>query len=171
VTDDDAAFREFVLGSQTRLVNFAAFLVGDYGRAEDLVQDAYVKAYARWSSIHDRAPEAYVRRCLINGRTDWWRRRASKELVTDGRALVERPVHGDAAADVDERLVVFAALDRLSTRERTVLVLRYYLGLSEAEIATELGLAPGTVKSTASRATGKLRGDPVLREGGIHDPR
>jgi RNA polymerase sigma-70 factor (sigma-E family) len=168
---DDALFREFVHGSQKRLVNFAEFLVGDHGRAEDLVQDAYVKTYARWSSVHDRNPEAYVRACIINGRTDWWRRRASTEKIVDSRTLAGLASGNDPVAEVDQRLVVFAALGRLSRRERTVIVLRYYLGLSEGQIAAELGLAPGTVKSTASRAVGKLRGDPLIGEGAVHDAR
>jgi RNA polymerase sigma-70 factor (sigma-E family) len=171
VTEHDAAFREFVSGSQHRLVNFGVFLVGDRGRAEDLVQDAYVRAYVNWSRIHDRAPEAYVRKCIINGRADWWRRRSSKELVSIGQAQLEGIDNVDATGDVDQRLLVAAALSRLTKRERTVIVLRYYLGLSEAEIAAELGLAAGTVKSTASRATQKLRADDLLREGATHDPR
>jgi RNA polymerase sigma-70 factor (sigma-E family) len=171
VTVDDSQFRDFVHGSQKRLVNFAEFLVGDRGRAEDLVQDAYVKTYARWPSVQDRSPEAYVRACIINGRTDWWRRRASTEKIVDSRSLAGLASGADAIAEVDQRLVVLAALGRLSRRERTVIVLRYYLGLSEGQIATELGLAPGTVKSTASRAVGKLRDDPLIGEGAVHDIR
>jgi RNA polymerase sigma-70 factor (sigma-E family) len=167
VSVDDATFREFVHGSQKRMVNFAEFLVGDHGRAEDLVQDAYVKTYAKWSRLRDQNPEAYVRRCIVNGRTDWWRRRASTEHIT--RHLGDTASGHDAVADVNERLVLLAALDRLTSRERTVIVLRYYLGMAEAEIAAELGLAAGTVKSTASRAIGKLREDELLGEGAAHD--
>jgi len=167
VSVEDATFRDFVHGSQKRLVNFAEFLIGDHGRAEDLVQDAYVKTYAKWSRLHDENPEAYVRRCIVNGRTDWWRRRASTETVT--HAVGDRASGTDAVADLDRRLVLFAALGRLTTRERTVIVLRYYLGMSESEIAADLGLAAGTVKSTASRAVGKLRSDPLLGEGAVHD--
>jgi RNA polymerase sigma-70 factor (sigma-E family) len=163
---DDALFRDFVHGSQKRLVNFAEFLVGDRGRGEDLVQDAYIKVYAKWSRLHDQNPEAYVRRCIISGRADWWRRRASSELVTDHMA---RSTGDDAMGASDQRLVVLAALHRLTSRERTVVVLRYYLGMSETEIASQLGLASGTVKSTAARAVGKLRRDPSLDEGAIHD--
>jgi RNA polymerase sigma-70 factor (sigma-E family) len=167
VSVEDALFRDFVYGSQKRLVNFAEFLVGDHGRAEDLVQDAYVKTYAKWSRLHDQNPEAYVRRCIITGRADWWRRRASTEYVSHG--IADHAVDDDAAADLDQRLVLVAALGRLTSRERTVIVLRYYLGMSEADIAAELRLAAGTVKSTASRAVGKLRSDPRLGEGVVHD--
>jgi RNA polymerase sigma-70 factor (sigma-E family) len=163
----EASFRDFVHGSQKRLVNFAEFLIGDHGRAEDLVQDAYVKVYAKWSRLHDENPEAYVRRCIITGRSDWWRRRASTEKAVDSQNVVDLATGTDVVADLDRRLVVFAALRRLTDRERAVIVMRYYLGLSEAEIASELGLAAGTVKSATARAMGKLRSDPRLDEGAL----
>jgi RNA polymerase sigma factor (sigma-70 family) len=68
----------------------------------------------------------------------------------------------DHSGGVDQRLTVLKALARLTTRERAVITLRYYLGLSEAEIAAELGIAPGTVKSAAARAIDKLRSDHDL---------
>lgn len=159
----DREFSDFVAGSQRRLVHFADLLTGDHARAEDLVQDALVKAYAAWPRIKPGAAESYVRRCILNGRTDWWRRRSSRERPIADH--VEQTAPADRDAELDRRLVVLASLARLTTRERTVIAMRYYLELSEAEIATELGIAPGTVKSAAARAIAKLRTDPVLSEG------
>jgi RNA polymerase sigma-70 factor (sigma-E family) len=169
VSDRDVAFREFVVGSQTRMVAFAEFMVGDRHRAQDLVQDAYVAAYAKWGRIDPDLLEPYVRRCIVNGRTSWWRRRSSSELPVESIGDLGREATGDRTDQVDSRLLMLAALTRLTARERTVLVMRFYLELSEAEIAAEIGLAPGTVKSTAARAVGKLREDPQLREGASRD--
>jgi DNA-directed RNA polymerase specialized sigma24 family protein len=83
VGERDAQFRDFVTDSQRRLVHFAELLVGDRGRAEDLVQEGYVAAYAAWPRIRNGAPEAYVRRCVMNRRVDWWRRRSSREWPVD----------------------------------------------------------------------------------------
>ena len=160
----DAQFRDFVADSQRRLVHFAELLVGDRGRAEDLVQEAYVAAYAAWPRIRNGSPEAYVRRCVMNRRVDWWRRRSSREWPVD--QLADRPDDSSTAriTQVDQRLLVFRALERLTARERAAVVLRHYVGLTEAETATEMRVAIGTVKSTTARAVAKLRDDPILRE-------
>jgi RNA polymerase sigma-70 factor (sigma-E family) len=163
VSEQDREFRDFVVGSQHRLVHFAELLTGDRGRAEDLVQEAYEAAYAAWPRISRGSPEAYLRRCIINGRTNWWRLRSSHEQPTN--RPTDRESTADQSAEVDQRLLVLSALRRLTRRERTVLALRFFVGLSEREIADELGVAAGTVKSTAARAVSKLREDQLLREG------
>lgn len=163
--DRDAEFRDFVVATQRRLVHIAELMTGDHGRAEDLVQDALVKAYIAWPRIRAGGAEAYVRRCIVNGRTDWWRRRSSRERPVAEPADFASPT--DSAAVVDQRLVVLTALAALTGRERAVIALRYYVCLSEAEAAAELGIAAGTVKSTASRAIAKLRTDRALHEGVI----
>jgi RNA polymerase sigma-70 factor (sigma-E family) len=165
MTDRDEQFRAFVVGSQRRLVNFAELVTGDHGRAEDLVQDAYIAVYAAWPRVGDGRAEAYVRRCVINGRTNWWRRRSSREEPLDPASRVDVDHAADVTADVDRRLYVLAALSRLTQRERTVVVLRHYVGLTERETAREIGIAVGTVKSAMSRAVAKLRDDQELREG------
>lgn len=165
MTDRDAPFREFVIASQRRLVDFAELLTGDRGRAEDLVQDGYIAAYVAWPRIRDGYPEAYVRRCVINGRTSWWRRRDSHERPVQNEDYGEVKDGADLTAASDQRLIVLAALGRLTARERAVIALRFYIELSEAEIAAELGIAAGTVKSTASRAITKLRDDQLFRQG------
>jgi RNA polymerase sigma-70 factor (sigma-E family) len=157
----EADFDAFVVGSSSRLLRVARLLTGDAGRAEDLVQDAYAKAYLRWDKIHADDPWAYVRRCLVNGYTDWWRRKPWREQPT--LLLPERrsaPDHAVAQADRDALLLALAGLTR---RERAVIVLRFYQDLSEVQIGQALGMAPGTVKSTNRRALRKLRGSAHLQ--------
>jgi RNA polymerase sigma-70 factor (sigma-E family) len=161
----DAGFREFVVATQPRLLAFAELVTADRGRAEDLLQEAYLAAFAAWPRIHDQAPDAYVRRCIVNGRISWWRRRSSHERPTEHTDLVPHAGTRDDTAAVDERLQLLVALRRLTARERAVVALRFFAGLTESQIAAELGIAPGTVKSTAARAVTKLREDTRLREG------
>jgi RNA polymerase sigma-70 factor (sigma-E family) len=158
---DLADFASFVAGSQARMVRLAELLTGDRGRAEDLAQDGYAKAYAAWPRIRGGDPQAYVRRCIVNANTDWWRRRTWWEQPRP--LLPDRPAPADMSARHAVRDVVLRALARLTPRERTVLALRFYLDLTEYQIARELGIAPGTVKSTMSRALTKLRADAELR--------
>jgi RNA polymerase sigma factor (sigma-70 family) len=98
---------------------------------------------------------------MINANTDWWRRRIRLEQpsarIPDGSDQV------DLAAVSAARDLVLRALSKLTSRERAVLALRFYLDLSEIQIAQELGIAPGTVKSATSRALAKLRADADLR--------
>jgi RNA polymerase sigma-70 factor (sigma-E family) len=165
VKEREVEFREFVVSSQPRLLAFAELVTADRGRAEDLLQEAYLAAYVAWARIREASPEAYVRRCVVNGRISWWRRRSSHEQPIDAELPLSPQVQADRSGEIDERLLVLAALRRLTVRERAVVALRFYVGLSEAQIAAELGIAAGTVKSTAARAVAKLRDDALLREG------
>lgn len=163
----DEAFAGFVRGTQRRVVHFAELLTRDRGRAEDLAQHAYSKAYASWGKLAGGDPEAYVRRCIVNAHTDWWRRRSwierpSSAVPESVDAAVEDPARG-----LSERDAVLHALAKLTERERAVIALRYYLDMTEVQIAAELGLRPGTVKSTAARALAKLRADVDLKLGAM----
>jgi RNA polymerase sigma-70 factor (sigma-E family) len=158
---DVEEFSGFVARTQGRMVRLGELLSGDRGRAEDLAQHGFAQAYAAWRRVRDGDPEAYVRRCIVNAHTDWWRRRSSHERPT--AELPERPDLTDVFAAAVDREVMLRALSRLTVRERIVLVLRYYLDLSEQQIARELKIAPGTVKSAASRGLAKLRADDELR--------
>ncbi len=146
-------FCEFVAASSKRLARLAALLTSDAHLAQDLVQVALAKAYLRWGRIRDN-PLGYVRRIMINQRTDWWRRRPPEDL---GAVPVERARTGDPGDAGTDRIVVLQALRRLTKRERACVVLRFYEDLSQDQIADELGIATGTVKSTLSRALAKLR--------------
>lgn len=156
-----AEFSAFVANSQAKMVRLAELLTGDRGRAEDLAQHGFAQAYAAWRRIRTGEPDAYVRRCIVNAHTDWWRRRTWREQSF--ALLPEQPAITDAMAAFATRDVVLRALARLTMRERLVLVFRFYLDMSELEIARELKIAPGTVKSAASRALAKLRCDAELQ--------
>ena len=153
----DEEFSAFVAARSRHLLHAAHLLTGDRHRAEDLLQTALTRAYLRWDRIDE--PEGYVRRTMVNAHTDWWRRKPWREQSTDEVPEVAGP---DDAASYDVRDAVLSALATLSGRQRAVVVLRYYEGLSEAEIAAALGCSAGTVKSAASRAMAKLREHPGL---------
>jgi RNA polymerase sigma-70 factor (sigma-E family) len=151
-------FNEFVVSRSARLLRVAYLLTADWAAAEDLLQSSLVKAWSAWSRI-DGDPEPYVRRILVNTHAGWWRRRWRGELPS-----AELPESGDAghADRIDDRDALWQALRRLPTRQRTVLVLRYFENLAEAEIAEAMGCSLGTVKSQASKALAKLRLDESL---------
>jgi RNA polymerase sigma-70 factor (sigma-E family) len=155
----DASFESFVAARSRHLLHAAHLLTGDRHRAEDLLQTALTRAYLTWDRIDSDDPEGYVRRTMINAHTDWWRRKPWREQATELVPEIEVP---DATGAYDARDAVLAALATLSGRQRAVVVLRYYEGLSEAEIAAVLGCSKGTVKSAASRAMAKLREHPGL---------
>lgn len=159
----DEEFTAFVAGSSPRLLHIARLVTGDPHRAEDLVQAALLGAYRRWDAIRLDDPFAYARRSVVNGHVSWWRLSARRELLTDD--LPDRPTQAQPFHQaVDERDLLRVALGRLTRRERTVLVLRYIEDLSERQIADELDIAAGTVKSTAARALTKLRMHAALLE-------
>ena len=148
----EAEFTAFVAQRGQVLLRIAHALTGDRRSAEDLVQGALAKAYARWPRIHGDA-EAYVRKILYNDRASGWRRAARHREVT----VAEVPDRPRLDQDVAERIAVREALLRLPARQRAVLVLRYLEDLSVEETAEALGCRPGTVASQASRALTKLR--------------
>ncbi|WP_433304948.1 SigE family RNA polymerase sigma factor [Actinoplanes sp. CA-030573] len=146
------------MSRSTRLLRSAYLLTGDWATAEDLLQTSLVKAWSAWSRI-EGDPEPYVRRILVNSHASWWRRRWRGEVPTG-----ELPEHGRLGPTdrIDDRDGLWRALRRLPPRQRTVLVLRYFEHLSDAEVADAMDCSIGTVKSQASRALAKLRVDESL---------
>jgi RNA polymerase sigma-70 factor (sigma-E family) len=151
-------FEEFVAIASPRLLRMAFLLTRDAGHAEDLLQTALARAWRAWHRI-DGDPEPYVRRIIVTSHATWWRRRWRGEEPTG--ELPERPGESPQAA-VDEREWLWQALGRLPRRQRTVLVLRFYEDLTEAQVAGLLGCSVGTVKSQASKALAKLRLDDTI---------
>jgi len=158
--DDEASFTRWASDRQLALLRTAVLLTGDHHRAEDLVQDALAKVAARWSRLRDEAPEAYARQVIVRTNISWWRKHR-RELVVDP---AERSVTGGEPS-VDRRLLLDDALSRLTPRQRSVVVLRYYDDLSERDTADVLGVSVGTVKSTTYDALRRMReSSPELAE-------
>lgn len=149
-------FQEFAAARLPGVLAFAAVLTGQRATAEDIVQEVLIRAYARWDSIGglDR-PEYYVRKMVLNEFLSW--RRRSWRLIPAGDAPLALDSVADHADDHAERAAMLAEIRRLPRRQRAVLVLRYYEGRSDAEIADLLGCQPGTVRGYASRALAALR--------------
>jgi len=129
-------------------------LTGDQYAAEDLLQNALIKAAANWGRIHT-APEAYVRRIMYREQASWLRRRARRRETA--MAQVPEPATADGAADVEARLALWDALLALPPRRRAVLVLRYLEDLPESQVAEILGCSVGTVRSQNHKAVAQLR--------------
>jgi RNA polymerase sigma-70 factor (sigma-E family) len=140
---------------QGELVRLASFILGDKGAGEDVVQDVFVRLHQRPDRITgDALP--YLRTAVVNGCRSAMRRRMlirrHAEKDSPGPPLTAE----EAALISEDRRQVLSALASLPPRRREVLVLRFYLDLSEAEIAATLGISPGTVKSTAARGLAAL---------------
>ena len=150
-------FEEFAAARLPALLRFAVVLTGERGLAEDVVQEVLLRAHQRWRKIGALdAPEHYVRRMIINEYLSW-RRRWSR--IVPQANPPEPDVVRDHADTHTEREALRAELDKLPRRQRAVLVLRYYAGLSDSEIAEVLGCTAGTVRGYASRALAALRID------------
>ena len=148
-----AGFVEFVRAENVRSTRFAYLLTGDRHHAEDLVQVALARVAIRWERLDD--PGAYLRRVLYTQAASWWRWRRTRPPEQLDGFVPDRPAGpGD---DTELRVVLWAALARLTVRQRAVLVLRYYEDRTEAETAKLLGCRVGTVKSQTRHALGRLR--------------
>jgi RNA polymerase sigma-70 factor (sigma-E family) len=142
------------------LVRLAALLVGDLPTAEDVVQDFFARLHARRDRlVLEGDLLAYARTGVVNGCRSIQRRRAVARRLGGAhdpyQGLPQQSAEHEAIRSEDRRQVM-AALAALPRRRKEVLVLRYYLGLSEAEIAGVLNITPGTVKSTAARGLASL---------------
>ncbi len=154
----ELSFEDFVRARSSSLLRTALLLTGhNRAEAEDLLQVALERAYRHWSRIsRSEEPERYVRRILANASTDRWRRLMRRpELAL--RATDAGPVSADHSGAIADRDYLLRALAALPPGQRTVLVLRFFDDLSEAETAQLLGCTPGTVKSQAARGLARLR--------------
>jgi RNA polymerase sigma-70 factor (sigma-E family) len=142
-----------------RLVGLASLLVDDRRTAEDVVQEAFLGLYRRWHKLRDPdAAVTFLNRSVVNGGRDTLRRRRR-----GGAAMVQLVPRSEELASAEQAVVdhaeqdqLWAAVADLPMRQRQVLVLRYYLDQSEAEIADTLGISRGSVKKHASRGIAAL---------------
>lgn len=148
-------FEQFIDAQGADLVKLAYNICGDRDRAQDAVQEASVAVYLKWARLDD--PLAYARRVTINATRDDWRRSSRQARI--GEALQQAPAPAPVLPQqqVVERDALVTALSQLPHGQRSVVVLRYWSQLTEAETAAVLDLSTGTVKSQCSRALARLR--------------
>ena len=131
------------------MVRLATLLVGSPAIAEEVVQDAFAAVSGRWDTVDK--PDAYLRTSVVNGCAGILRRRTIEQRYRAARIEV-------AESEMPEQLIdLRRALDRLTDRQRLVVVLRYFADLPDAEIAGALGVRQATVRSLAHRAVAALR--------------
>lgn len=164
--ESDEEFDEFMRGRWAAMVRLGYGLTADLGHAEDIAQAAFARAYAHWGRVARAGdPDAYVRQIVINEHRNRFRkRRVAEDLVG---TVPQRPGPGvpDTADTLSDSEALLSALRGLGPRQRAVIVLRYWMDMSEVETAAALNCSVGTVKSQASRALAALRGSAQLMEG------
>ena len=151
--DADSGVERIYRTYRLAMVRLAVLLVDDRETAEDVAQDAFAALHRRWSSLsNEDAAIGYLRTAVVNGSRSVLRRRRTvrRHPLPDGQSLT-----GEAADSTvllaEEHREVIAAIRRLPERQREVIMLRYWSELSESEVAANLGISVGAVKSNASR--------------------
>lgn len=155
--DADTAVDELYAAHYRQLVRLSVLLVRDVETAEEVVQDSFVAMHGRWRAL--REPDkalAYLRQTVVNRSRSVLRHRGVQARHTHAPPPPLRGADEDVLV-AERRQVVLDALRELPGRQREVLALRYYLDLSEADIADTLGISRGAVKSHASRGVAALR--------------
>jgi RNA polymerase sigma-70 factor (ECF subfamily) len=151
------AFAVLVDRTHARLVGTAGLILRDRGWAEDAVQDALVRAWRDLPSLRDPGRfDAWLHRLLVHACQDQLRRH--RHELTEVELIPERErAFASSSSRVEDRDEMERGLKRLTDQQRTVISLRYYLGLSDSEVAAATGLPIGTVKSRLSRSLEALR--------------
>ncbi|HEY2984337.1 MAG TPA: sigma-70 family RNA polymerase sigma factor [Jatrophihabitantaceae bacterium] len=152
---DAAAGVEVLCRAQWKpMVRLAYLLCGDQeGGAEDIVQDAFAALSRQWDQLRsDDAAGAYLRTAVVNGTRSAIRRRITARRLLHPIRDERVEAAESTAVRNDEQRRVLAVIRQLPRRQREVIVMMYWAGLSEAEIAATLGVSPGTVKTAAARA-------------------
>jgi RNA polymerase sigma-70 factor (sigma-E family) len=156
-TDTPLTLEDLYRQHRTRLVRLAILLVDEAPTAEDVVQEAFTGLHRHWSGLRDEAAAlGYLRTAVVNGSRSVLRRRKTARGYVPPHQANARSAESLAMLTTEHQAVV-VALGQLPPRQREVLVLRYYGGMSEAEIAAATGVSRGTVKSSASRALDALQ--------------
>jgi RNA polymerase sigma-70 factor (sigma-E family) len=152
-TAPDLHFDDFFKSRYTQTVRLAGLLVGNLQTGEDIAEDAFARVVERWEKIED--PPAYLHRVVVNRARSHLRRASVMRRHSLQPAL--NAAGADEVADLGAaRRPVRSALARLPRRQREAVVLRYYWGLTDAEVAGAMGLSVGAVKSHLHRATATL---------------
>ncbi|MFJ4922241.1 SigE family RNA polymerase sigma factor [Streptomyces sp. NPDC088725] len=163
---ESLGFEEYVRTRQDALLRSARRLVPDYVDAQDLLQTALARTYRRWEGIADKSlADAYLRRVMINTRTEWWRARKLEEVPSE--QLPEASVE-DGTEQHADRALLMDILSVLAPKQRSVVVLRHWEQMSTEETAAALGMSAGTVKSTLHRALARLREELEKRDLDAH---
>jgi RNA polymerase sigma-70 factor (sigma-E family) len=161
VAEQAAAVAALYQASALGMIRLAYVMIGDLSGAEDIVQDAFCGLYRRWQHL-DNPDKAlsYVRSSALNACRSALRRKrpelSGEAPASDLDRLLVQWSGEEAAITEERRRAVMAALRTLSARQREVLVLRFYLDLSEAQMAAQMGIGQSTVRSTAHRALATL---------------
>lgn len=153
-------FEQFVLARGPGLARTAFLLCGDRQHAEDLLQESLAAVAQKWGAVVRHGdPEPYVRRIMYNRAVDSWRRRRRRpeQLEPDFSESTYPSGRGDDGEVIARRVVLQEALQRLTARQRAVLVLRFYEDHTEVETARLLGCSTSTVKSQTRLALQRLR--------------
>src|SRR5215469_16940875 len=153
-------FAEFYRRSKDECLFTVLLSVGDKDTAQDLVAEAFARAWASWRTVgRHPAPTAWVVRTALNANISWWRRRRREVPIPDPAVIADLVYADSPGGPVDPRIM--AALLRLPARQRQVVALRLFLDLDTGRTAETLGIAPGTVQAHLGRAIAALRADLV----------
>jgi RNA polymerase sigma-70 factor (sigma-E family) len=154
---DEQDFAEYFAAKRDAVRRTAYLLCGDWHRADDLAQTAFVALHRKWHRIRDRAAtDAYVRRTLVRASIDESRRPWRREQQVE-RLPEPEPASGRLDEQVATRADLLAGLRTVPPKQRAVLVLRYFEGLDVAGVAKALGCSEGNVKSQPARGLANLR--------------
>jgi RNA polymerase sigma-70 factor (sigma-E family) len=169
------AFDAFAKRELDGLLRYATVLTGDRELADDLVQDVMVKAFRSWALVEAAENQrAYVRTMLTHAYLSWRRTWAVRHVLLSFGEFPDDGAVGDHADGIADRDAVWQRLARLPRRQRSVIVLRYYERLTDAEIADVLGCSAVTVRGYAARALATLRLDQAslsTATSSLEDPR
>lgn len=157
MSQDSAGFDEFFAASWDPCLRAVAATTGNMMLAEDQTAEAFARAWASWRKVRSHpAPRAWVVRTALNAGASWWHRR-SKET-----ALTSEDIAAADSVGTGLDAAVLTALRRLPARQREVIALRVFLDLDVETTASQLGIAPGTVRAHLSRAMAALRSELTL---------
>jgi RNA polymerase sigma-70 factor (sigma-E family) len=159
--DLEESFESFVRARGGHFLRVAVLLTGSTAEAEDLLQASLVRLYRAWPRLNDpeSAPDAYLRKILVNTRRSWWRSKWRRESPAADLPDQPDPAGGtDPAEAYATGALVRSALAALPRQQRAVLVLRYIEDLPTASVAELLGISAGSVKTHAYRGLRALRG-------------